>query len=251
VGEKKLKKKLMLLAVLASLFVFVPAAFAVESNGNAATRAAITTDSLKQALQDAKAARAEQKAQKQQVALDRSKELAKNRIDNIIERFNRIKARVASMKVISADLKTELAAKVDAQVAILTAQKAKVDEATTLAQVKTVMADVKTQVKNSAGIVKQVVAAIHTTHLNNIVTKITEVLDKLTETITQEKESGKDMAAVEKLKTAAEASLEDATTKIKAGDFKAAKTAIVSARQSLVDLAQQLKDATGAEEGVE
>jgi hypothetical protein len=242
-----LKTKITLLALLATMFVFVPAAFAVEQNSTSSARSAVTNESLREALQDAKNARAELKAQKQQTALTRSKELAKNRIDNIIARFNRIKTRVNNMKVISAELKTELGTKIDAQVTILNNQKAKIDSATTLAEVKTVMAEVKTQVKSSAGIVKEVVAAIHTTHLNGIVTRLTEVLDKLSGTITDQKSAGKDMTAAEKLQTAATTSLEEATAKIKAGDFKAAKTAIVAARQNLVDLAQQLKDVTEEE----
>lgn len=237
-------RKKLLIAMLAGTFLFVPTVFAVSSqNGQDSD-----SGQIKKKIEEMKSAGQARKEQIKAEVLTKAKNAAKKRIDNIISKYNRIKKRVASMKVISEDRKDELSAKIDAEIAKLETAKEKIDDAITVAEVKAVMEDVKTQTKNSVATIKEIVAAIHATHLENIVTKLTTILDKLTAKVTELKTAGKNVMEMEALQTQAKKSLADAKTHISSKEFKDAKEDILAARKTLVELSQKIKAAKGTEE---
>lgn len=254
-----MKKKLLLFTFLATMLVLVPVAFAQVQTSTTDQETQQTKEknqlmeSFKKSLTDLKKSRIELRTEKREQVLARVKKLAENRISNIIERYERIKTRIADMKVISESEKAGLTSKIDTEITKLQTQNTNVENAATIAEIKVIMAEVKLQVKNSNSIVKEIVESIHVTHLNDIATRLEKILVSLTERVEALKTAGKDVTAMEALETKAQENIDTARTKVTDGDMKAAKESLVAARLNLVDLLQKVNAAEGktAEEGGE
>lgn len=245
-----MKKKFLILAVLALFFASSSAVLALESEGmgpDAGTKQNTSTQNqgvgseIKNRIQEWKNASKEKKDQILQDILARAKKAATNAIDRAITRFNKVKDRVQKMPNISAENKAAVVAKIDSEIAKLQTAKAKVTAATTTAEVRAVMTEVKTQIKESVNGVKLVVAAIHATHLENIVNKLNTILEKLTARVNELKNQGKDVSELETITNRVKSSLESAKANIAANQFKTAKENILEARKQLVELSQKIK----------
>lgn len=229
-------KKLLVLITLA-LFVAAPTAFAVSpGQTRAQERAAARVEKaaeIKAQIEQLKEARAEEREQIKGQVVERIKTKALGEIDRIVARYEKIKNRVQKMKVISDERKTEVTTKIDAKIVELQSYKPQVEAATTAEEVRTIMKTLRTEVRKNANIVKEIVKAIHATHLDNIVTRLTEILTKL-------EGKGGDATLVATAKT----QLTEATAIIKTGEFKAAKEKILEARKTMIEIAQKLKGGT-------
>lgn len=199
-------------------------------------------DEIKEKIQELQAARAEERAEIKAELLVRVKERAKTRIDQIVAKYQKTKTRINKMPNISDDRKELLAVKIDTQIEAITTYKEKVDQAATVEEVRKVMADLKTQLRKSYNAVKEAVAAIHATHLENILTKLNTIMEKLEKNLTNLGE--KATPEMTTLKEEAAAFLTTAKTKLAANDLEGAKSDIQSARKSMVKLAEKIKVAT-------
>lgn len=251
-----MKKKLIVLAVLALFFISSGAVLAFENEGmgpdagqqpNIQNQGAGTD--IKNKVQEMKNAAKEKKEQIRQDILVRAKKAATNAIERAIAKYGKVKTRVQNMPNISAEKKAEVTAKIDAEITKLQSAKARVAAATTVQEVKTVMAEVKAQIKSSINAVKEVVAAIHATHLGNMVDKLNNILTKLTAKVTELKNDGKDVTAMEELEKKAKQYLDDAKADISGNEFKSAKNNLLEARKALVELAQKIKAEKGPSAG--
>jgi hypothetical protein len=175
-------KKLLTLMALA-LFVSAPTVMAVApGNTRAEERAATRLEKaaeIKTRVEELKAARTEQRAELETQLIERVKLKANGEIDRIAARYDRLIALVDKLKVVSDDRKMEFETKVTNAKNELLEYKTKVEEATTVQEVRAVMTDLRTKAKGNSALVKEMVSAIHATHLDNIVAKLTAILDKL------------------------------------------------------------------------
>lgn len=233
-------KKLFILTLLLVAFTAAPSLYAAEATE--------TPAALQKKIQELKNERGARFEQKKLEVTTSAKNMAIAKIDSIIARYRKIKSRVEKMTVISVERKEALYTKINTEITRLEADKKQVQQAVTAAEVHQIMAQVKARIKNGSVTVKEAVGAIHATHLEGVAGKLTEVLNKLTAKVTELKNAGKDVAAMEALEVEAKVRLETAKEKITNLEFKAAKEDIVAARLKLVDLAQKIKLAAGEEE---
>ena len=251
-----MKKKIIVLTVLVSIFASGATVMALESEGmgpdegqqpNTQNQGAGTD--IKNKIQEMKNAAKEKKDQIRQDILAKAKSAATKAIERAIAKYGKVKTRVQNMPNISAEKKAEVAAKIDAEITKLQSAKARVAAATTVEQVKSVMVEVKAQIKSSINAVKEVVAAIHATHLQNMVDKLNDILTKLTAKVTDLKNDGKDVTAMEELEKKAKQYLDDAKADISGKEYKSAKNNLLEARKALVELAQKIKAMKGPSTG--
>lgn len=240
-------KKSLLITIVLAAFLLTPPVFARNIKAETAGQNGLSTSQdspakIRETIENLKLERTEVQEQKKIQLLERVKTLAQKKLQNLIKRYTQIKTRVNKMTVISTERKAELSTKIDAEIAKIEAAKEKVTAATTAAEVKTVMDEIKAQTKNSVNLVKEVVAGIHATHLENIITKLNTILEKLTAKVTEL--TATDKTVYETLQADAKESLDAAKVKITAKDFKGAKTDILAARKSLVELSQKIKAAS-------
>lgn len=233
-------RKVALIMVITA-FGFALPVLAVSSNANSnslATKTSFTEDAqgIKDRITEMKAARAELQAAKKAEIATSAKNVATKKLTSLINRFESMKKRVENMTVISDARKTELTAQIDAEIDKLDALKAELSTATTVAQVNEIMTRAKTQVTSSKTIVKDIVAAIHATHLENIITKLNAVLAKIQKKI--DALSGGETAEMKAEKDAYALNIKAAQDAITAKDFKTAKEKLLLARKNLVKLNQ-------------
>jgi hypothetical protein len=131
-------------------------------------------------VKELKEAKDEDKDEIRKDVLTKVKERANKAIANAIKKYEKVKEKVREAENITEDKKTEIIAKIDAQIASMNELKTQVQAAVTVEEVKAVMVQVKTRFKYSLGLVRQEIKGVHTDKLNEIVGKLTSLHEKLT-----------------------------------------------------------------------
>jgi len=143
------------------------------------------------------------------------------------------------MKNIADDLKTELNVKINARIDALEGKKDAIEAATTKEEVKAALGESQKELRNTKDIIKDVVTAIHKTHLQNIITRLEKVLTKLEEKANRLSDEKK--AEADALITQAKSYLSEAKTNIAAGNLKDAKANIKNAHKAIAQLLSKAK----------
>lgn len=164
-------------------------------------------------------------------------------IETQIKQLNNTKERVAKMPNISADLKTELDAKIDAAVAELNAEKAKVQAAATPEELKNLAKEIRDLLKSKQEIVKQIVKAILASRIDNAVVKSESRLAEIKAKIAELKAAGKDTAEIEGLLATAEQKVASAKEKSGQKIAKEANDLLKSAYQDMKDIVKKVESA--------
>lgn len=206
-------------------------------------------EEIKKDIEEMKNKSAEQKEKAKETVLAKVKQAALKAVNSTISKLNKIKLRVAKMKVISDELKTELNSKIDVRIAVLEAKKSAIEAATTKEEVKAALGESQKEVRSTLTIVKDIVNAIHKTHLTNIIERLEKVLTKLETKATDL--SGTAKTTVDGLIIEAKTALAAATTDISAGDLKKAKKNIKKAHKAIVKILTSISKEKGIEEGGE
>lgn len=143
-------------------------------------------------------------------------------LDIQIKQLKNTKDRVAKMKSIKEELKTQLNTSIDSAVVALEAKKSEVVAATTADQLKQLAKDIKDLLKAKRDIVKKIVDAILASKTNSAVDAAEALLAKMSSRIANLKAAGQNTAELEKLLAAAQSKVASANTKSGKEDFKGA-----------------------------
>jgi hypothetical protein len=223
--------KLIALTIF-SLFVSGSTALAVgPGNSRAEEKAASRIENSAQIqtkIQELKSARTAERPQLEVQVVDMVKTKALAEIERIISQYDRINERVQAMKVISAEKKAEFETKITEKKDEIISYRTKIDEATTIREVRAAMQELRRETRGNSEVVKEMVAAIRATHLNGVVEKLTVILDRL-----EEKGGDSEMIATAKTQ------LEGALVLIESGEFKTAREKILEARKTMIKIAQK------------
>jgi|GEM_PF-3194573 len=173
-----------------------------------------------------------QKEKQKAKKLAEAKQKAVREIDRAIKKLNKIKERVQNMHIISSDLKTQLNAKIDEWIAKFNTRKTAVNSATTKEELKSAMEGFKADVKEAKRVIKDIVAAIHKTHLQEIIAKIEAFIPKVEEKVATITDAIKKAEATD-LVSDAKTQIANAKTLVDAGKIEEAKKAIKTAHRDL------------------
>lgn len=244
-----MKKTLFIIAL--TLVVSAQTAFAVApantraeersvSNQAQVKNQAETAAEIQARVEKIKAAKAADRAKLEAELVTKVKAKALAEIDRIAAKYDRMIERVDKMTVITDAKKTEVKEKITTAKQEILAYKEKVNAATTVKEVRTVMVELRTKVRKNSEVVKQIVSAIHASHLEGVVKKLTTILEKL-------ESKGADATAV----TTAKAQLTEASELIEDGEFKSAKEKILEARKTMIEMAQKVDSDSTEEENTQ
>ncbi len=207
------------------------------------TRAVNFGDDVKLKIQEMNDAKTAIKEKLKEEILEKVKTQAEKAVANSIKKYEKTKTRVQAMTNITAENKALIQSRIESQIALMEQLKARIAVATTVDEVKGVLTQTRTQMRLSYNAVKDVVSEIHTSRLTEISQKITVIYDKLVVRVTELKTDGVDVTKMEILEAEAKTQIDAARAAILAEDFVEAKTQILDARTTLVELVQLIKTA--------
>jgi hypothetical protein len=161
-----------------------------------------------------------------------------------IKKYEKVKEKVGEAENITEEKKTEILAKIDAQIASMNELKTQVQAAVTVEEVKAVMIQVKTRFKYSLGLVRQEIKGVHADKLNEIVGKLTNLHEKLTVKVAA-MTAGEEKTSLELLLSKGESFIVNAKAKITSGDLEDAKEDLESAKETLKEVASKLTEYGG------
>ncbi|MEK7447452.1 MAG: hypothetical protein AAB632_01505, partial [Patescibacteria group bacterium] len=170
--------KIMIVPIAVGLFLGLGTVMVRAQNSQAPTS---SNGSLKKEAQQENVQ--EKKASLKQKNLEQAKEKVNADISRVIKKLNKTKDRVAAMPNIENSLKTQLNLKIDESITKLNTRKTTVDAATTKEELQSAMEGFKTEVKEAKKIVKDIVEAIHKTHLQTVITKMETFITKVEERV--------------------------------------------------------------------
>jgi hypothetical protein len=185
-------------------------------------------------------------AEAKKIKEEKRKTVLLNLIDIQIKQFTNTKERVAKMPNITADSKTQLNTKIDAAIAELNAEKAKVQAAVTPEELKNLAKEIKDLFKAKHDIVKQIVDAILASRANNAITKAEGRLAEIKTKIAELKASGADVSGTESLLANAEAKISAAESSAGKEDLKKAISELKDAYKALRQAVAKLNGTTVA-----
>lgn len=204
-------------------------------------------EEIKKQVEEMRNKSGEKKEKAKEIVLAKIKQAALKAIDSTINKLNRIKNRVSKMKVISDDQKAELNSKIDARIEVLRSTRGTVEAATTKEEVRAALGESQKEVRSTLEIVKNIVEAIHKTHLENIVERLKKVLEKL-ETKAKDLEET-DGENVDSLITEANSAIASANSDISAGNLKEAKENIKRAHKLIRKILSAIKNKSKNKKG--
>lgn len=171
--------------------------------------------------------------------LKNTKEATLKAINSAIKKLNSIKARISKMKVITEEQKVQLEQKIDLRISALKIKIEAVNTSSTKEEVKEALGGSKKELRDTKDIVKEILEAIHKTHLMNVISKIENLISKLEEksdNLNDEKEE-----SFSKGINDAKQSILNAKNYLYSNELKKAKVEINNARKSLAKIIGNLK----------
>lgn len=156
-----------------------------------------------------------------------------------VKHFKNVQERVAKMPNIDETLKVRLKAEIDKVLADLAALKTKVEAATTAEELKALAKQIQENLKQKREIVKKIVDAIVSAHLQNAVDKADERIKAAEVKIAELKTAGKDVTSLESLLAAAKAKLDAAKASLSKDSLEEAKDALKDLYESLKEFSKQ------------
>jgi len=171
--------------------------------------------------------------------LENSKKRALKTLSSTIKRLERLKNRVDKMKVIEESIKVDLFSKIDERISVLEAKKRSVEKALTIEELKSALVESNKEIKNIHDLIKDTVAGIHKTKLNEIITKLNILFVNLSQKA--EEATGNKTSEMKELDSKIGADLAQARTSIDAGELKTAKGFIKKASKNMKKYNQIIK----------
>ena len=254
---KKISQTTMFLA-LCFMFLSMTAVLVQAEETNTFEDGYTITEKDREKLQQKREAeQAKLKAQQEKIKTEKEKLKAKNleqakkkvneAIDRAIRKLNKIKDRVKNMPTVANDLKTRLNSKLDEWISKLNSRKAAVNAATTKDELKSAMEGFKADVKEAKRIIKDIVEAIHKTHLQKVIAKIEAFIPKIEEKVAAITDASKKAEATE-LVNNAKAQIANAKTITDAGKIEEARKAIKQAYWDLKNALEIVNEKEGSNE---
>jgi hypothetical protein len=172
---------------------------------------------------------------------EKRKEVLLRLVDIQIRWMNRTKERVQKMPNITNDLKTQLAAEVEASIQKLNDEKAKIQSASGQEAIKSLAKEVRDLFKSKKEIVKKIVDAILASRANNAAAKAEDRAAAIKAKLEELKSAGRDTGELETDLADAEKKIDDAQTKAGQGAFKEANQDLKGAYQKFRGIADKAK----------
>lgn len=169
----------------------------------------------------------------QKIKEEKRKTVLLDLVDIQIKQFMSTKERVAKMPNITGDQKNQLNTKIDSAIAVLDAEKIKIQAATTPEEVKKFAKEIKDLFKEKRDVVRQIVNAILISRTNSAISKAEGRLAEIQTKITELKASGKDVSSLDALLASTEAKLAAAKTATGKENIKDAVDALKEAYKEL------------------
>jgi len=182
-------------------------------------------------------------AEQKKTNLEIAKTMVQRAINKAISRLRKIQTRISKIKVITDDRKTKLTAQIEEQITALNSLKEKVGTATTKDELKTLTLQLKTKLSEARKLVKEIVAEILASHIDETITKLNTITTKIETEISTLKTQGQDVTAMEKTLNEAKNLINQTQTKNQAGDWREARKLAEQARAKLVKLVGEIKSA--------
>lgn len=242
--KKKISKFILIPLLICSTISVI--ALSVKAEENRIDRTIPQTkENASGTLKEKQAQLREKIESKKDTLKEKALEKAKTRIANIIEKtikkLERIKKRVANMKAISGDLKTELNITIDRKISTLNKIKNTAQTATTKEELESAMNSFREELKNTKNIIKDSVEAIHTTHLENIIEKIEALVPKIEKRIEDIPDPSLKKEA-EELISKTETQLAEAKTQLASGSLEDARKTTKEAFRNIKYALEIVKD---------
>lgn len=242
-----MKKALFIIALTLVLsgqtaFAVAPGKTRAQQQGTQAVQQSAQVEKaqeIRARVEKIKEAKAGDRAKLEAELVTKVKAKALAEIDRIAAKYDRMIERVEKMTVITDEKKADVKEKITTAKEEILSYKEKVNAATTVTEVQSVMKELKTKVRKNSEVVKQIVSAIHASHLEGVVEKLTTILEKL-------ESKGANTTSVATVKT----QLTEATELIEDGEFKSAKEKILEARKVMIEMAKEV-DSDEVEENTE
>jgi hypothetical protein len=192
-------------------------------------------------IQTKREAAREKKEEAKQRMETKRKETLLHLIDVQIKHFENIKERVQKMPNITDELKTELAAEIDAAIQNLNDYKAKVESAEEQEEIKTLAKEIKDFFKSKRDMVKKIVEAIHNSRANKIMAKAEERLSSIQARIQELKDNGKNTDEIDALVEEAKDHINNAQEALENGILKEFSEHLKEAYKTFREIAKKAK----------
>lgn len=118
-------------------------------------------------------------------------------VDLQIKHFQKTAERISRMPNIAGNLKTQLANAIEQAVKDFQTFKTKIESATTREDLQALAKEIRDNFKKHKDFIAKIVEAIHSSRLNNLITKFEEQIKKIEDKIAEAKTAGKNVNALE------------------------------------------------------
>lgn len=162
-------------------------------------------------------------------------------IDIQIKHLNRTKERVGRMPNIESSLKTQLNTEIDKNIQKLNDEKTKVQNATTVEELKTLAKEIRDIFKSYREVIKQIVDAIHASRATAAVAKAEDRVTVIKANIAELKAKGKDTSSLEADLNDAGKKIDEAREAVGRKIFKESNEDLKGAYQKFRGIAEKAK----------
>jgi len=171
----------------------------------------------------------------------KAKEAVLKILDRTIERLENLLKRVEKSPVLTDERKAQISGDIKTQISLIEAQKAKINSATNVEELRTLLKETRTQLASVREAVKKIVAQILASHIDRIIIKLEDIANRLENQINNLKTYGADVSKLQTQLAEARAKIAQSKEANNSGDWKTARKKAEEARAILVKLRGQIK----------